>query len=147
MMSNMIQSARQQVARLTQAAYEKAAAQGLLPAGAQVNATIEIPKDAAHGDYASSFAMAGARALRMAPRQIAQIILDNLELEGSYFQRAEIAGPGFLNFTLGPRWFGELLSAVESQAFYAAMGCTDAQEIDEDHARREPFDRQLEYLL
>ena len=38
-------------------------------------------------------------------------------------------------------------SAVESQAFYAAMGCTDAQEIDEDHARREPFDRQLEYLL
>lgn len=38
-------------------------------------------------------------------------------------------------------------SAVESQAFYAAMGCTDAQEIDEDHARREPFDRRLEYLL
>lgn len=38
-------------------------------------------------------------------------------------------------------------SAVESQAFYAAMGCIDAQEIDEDHARREPFDRQLEYLL
>ena len=35
-------------------------------------------------------------------------------------------------------------SAVESQAFYAAMGCTDAREIDEEHARREPFDRQLE---
>ena len=114
-MSNMIQSARQQVAQLTQAAYEKAAAAGQLPAGAQVNATIEIPKDAAHGDYASSFAMAGAKALRMAPRAIAQIIADNLELEGSYFQKVEIAGPGFLNFTLGPRWFGELLSAVETQ--------------------------------
>ena len=94
-MSNMIQSARQQVAQLTQAAYERAAGAGLLPAGAQVSATIEIPKDTAHGDYASSFAMAGARALRMAPRQIAQAILDNLELEGSYFQKAEIAGPGF----------------------------------------------------
>ena len=114
-MSNMIQSARQQVAQLTQAAYEKAAAAGQLPAGAQVNATIEIPKDAAHGDYASSYAMAGAKALRMAPRAIAQIIADNLELEGSYFQKVEIAGPGFLNFTLGPRWFGELLSAVETQ--------------------------------
>ncbi len=114
-MSNMIQSARQQVAQLTQAAYEKAAAAGLLPAGAEVNATVEIPKDAAHGDYASSFAMAGAKALRMAPRAIAQIIVDHLELEGSYFEKVEIAGPGFLNFTLGPRWYGELLSAVETQ--------------------------------
>ncbi len=35
-------------------------------------------------------------------------------------------------------------SAVESQAFYAAMGCTDAREIDGEHAEREPFDRQLE---
>ena len=35
-------------------------------------------------------------------------------------------------------------SAVESQAFYAAMGCTDAREIHAEHAEREPFDRQLE---
>ena len=111
----MIQAARQQVAQLTQQAYEKAAEQGLLPAGAQVKATIEIPKDTAHGDYASSFAMAGAKALHMAPRQIAQIIVDNLELEDSYFQKVEIAGPGFLNFTLGPKWFGDVLSAVETE--------------------------------
>ena len=65
-MSNMIQAARQQVAQLTQAAYEKAAAAGLLPQGAEVKATIEIPKDTAHGDYASSFAMAGAKALHKA---------------------------------------------------------------------------------
>ena len=49
-MSNMIQAAREQVAALTQAAYEKAAAEGLLPAGAEVKATIEIPKDVTHGD-------------------------------------------------------------------------------------------------
>ena len=114
-MTNMIQGAKAQVARLTQAAYEKAAAGGLLPAGAEVRATVEIPKDTSHGDYASSFAMAGAKALHMAPRQIAQIIVDHLELEGSYFQKVEIAGPGFLNFTLGPKWYGEVLSAVETE--------------------------------
>ena len=103
-MTNMIQGAKAQVAKLTQAAYEKAAAEGLLPAGAEVRATVEIPKDTSHGDYASSFAMAGAKALHMAPRQIAQIIVDHLELEGSYFQKVEIAGPGFLNFTLCPKW-------------------------------------------
>ena len=114
-MNNMIQSARAQVAQLTQAAYEKAAAAGVLPGGAEVSATIEIPKDTAHGDYASSFAMAGARALHKAPRVIAQAIVDHLDLEGSYFQKVEIAGPGFLNFTLGPKWYGEVLSAVEQQ--------------------------------
>jgi len=111
----MIQAAKNQVAALTQAAYERAAAAGALPAGAAVKATIEIPKDTAHGDYASSFAMAGAKALHMAPRQIAQAIVDNLELEGSYFNKVEIAGPGFLNFTLGPKWYGEVLSAVEAE--------------------------------
>ena len=114
-MTNMIQAAKNQVAALTQAAYERAAAAGALPAGAEVKATIEIPKDTAHGDYASSFAMAGARALHMAPRAIAQTIVDHLELEGSYFNKVEIAGPGFLNFTLGPKWYGDVLSAVEAE--------------------------------
>ncbi|MCI9155475.1 MAG: arginine--tRNA ligase [Lawsonibacter sp.] len=114
-MTNMIQSAKDQVAALTQAAYEKAGAAGVLPAGAAVKATIEIPKDTAHGDYASSFAMAGAKAMHMAPRAIAQAIVDNLELEGSYFNKVEIAGPGFLNFTLGPKWYGDVLSAVEAE--------------------------------
>ena len=114
-MTNMIQAAKNQVAALTQAAYERAAAAGALPAGAEVKATIEIPKDTAHGDYASSFAMAGAKALHMAPRAIAQAIVDHLELEGSYFNKVEIAGPGFLNFTLGPKWYGDVLSAVEAE--------------------------------
>ena len=115
-MTNMIQTAREQVAALTQAAYQAAAASGALPAGGEaVRATIEIPKDTSHGDYASSFAMAGAKALHMAPRAIAQAIVDHLELEGSYFSKAEIAGPGFLNFTLGPKWYGEVLSAVEAE--------------------------------
>ena len=119
----MIQAARLQVAQLTQVAYERAAAAGALPGGAQAKATVEIPKDTAHGDYASSFAMAGARTLHMAPRAIAQAIVDHLELEGSYFQKAEIAGPGFLNFTLGPKWFGDVLAAVEREG--AAYGAGD----------------------
>ena len=114
-MTNMIQSAKEQVVSLTQAAYARAAGAGVLPSGVDVKATVEIPKDTSHGDYASSFAMAGARALHMAPRAIAQAIVDHLELEDSYFQSVEIAGPGFLNFTLGPKWYGEVLAAVEQE--------------------------------
>ena len=122
-MSNLIQAARDQVAQLTQAAYERAAAAGLLPAGQTINGTVEVPKDSKNGDFASSFAMAGARALHMAPRAIAQIILDHLELEGTFFDRAEIAGPGFLNFFYAPKWYGDVLAAVEAEP--DAYGATD----------------------
>ena len=114
-MSNLIQAAREQVSALTQSAYEKAAAEGLLPAGVEVKATVEIPKDVKNGDYASSFAMAGAKAMHKAPRQIAQIIVEHLDLEGSYFERAEIAGPGFLNFFMGSKWYGEVLRDIEAE--------------------------------
>jgi len=112
---NLIAAAKAQAEALTQAAYEKAAAAGVLPAGASIRAAVEIPKDPKNGDYASSFAMAGAKQLRKPPRAVAQAILDCLDLEGSYFQKAEIAGPGFLNFTLSPKWYGGVLSAIEAQ--------------------------------
>ena len=114
-MPNMMQAARQQVSALTQAAYEKAAAAGLLPGGVTVSAKVDVPKDPAHGDFASSFAMAGAKAMGRKPRDIAQAVLDNLELEGTYFEKAEIAGPGFLNFFLGERWYGQVLAAIEAE--------------------------------
>ena len=38
-------------------------------------------------------------------------------------------------------------SAVETQAFYKAMGCVDAVEYSQEHVKKEPYDRQLEYLL
>lgn len=113
-MANLIQSAREQVARLTQTAYEKAAAEGLLPGGEIIKGSVEVPKDSKNGDFASSFAMAGAKALHQNPRAVAQIILEHLDLEGSYFERAEIAGPGFLNFFYSSGWYGGVLSAVEA---------------------------------
>ncbi len=114
-MSNLIQYARDQVAEQTGRAYEKAVAAGLLPGGATLRGTIEIPKDPQNGDYASSVAMAGAKALHMAPRAIAQALADHMDLAGSIFQSVEIAGPGFLNFRLAPRWYGEVLADIERE--------------------------------
>ncbi|MGN0985286.1 MAG: arginine--tRNA ligase [Candidatus Enterenecus sp.] len=115
MTDSLISAAKEQVAALTQSAYEKAAAAGELPAGAEVRAKVDIPKDVSHGDYASSFAMAAAKALGKPPREIAQILMSNMDLSGSYFDKVELAGPGFLNFTLGKKWYGDVLSAVETE--------------------------------
>ena len=112
---NMIQNAKDQVLELTLAAYRKAADAGLLPADCPVQPSVEIPKDTANGDYTTTFCLAAAKALRKNPREVAQILLDSMDLEGSYFTSAAMAGPGFLNFTLGQRWFSETVATVQSE--------------------------------
>ena len=112
---NMIQNAKDQVLELTLAAYRKAAEAGLLPADCPVQPSVEIPKDTANGDYTTTFCLAAAKALRKNPREVAQILLDNMDLEGSYFTSAAMAGPGFLNFTLGQRWFSETVATVQHE--------------------------------
>ena len=122
-MVNMIQSAKERVNEILQRAYARAAAQGLLPAGAELSGTVEIPKDSQNGDFAANHAMAGARALRMAPRKIAQALADSAELEGSWFESIEVAGPGFINFRLSPRWYADLVAAIRAEgADYGRCG-------------------------
>ena len=111
---NMIESAKAQVRQLTAAAYDKAAAAGLLPAGIAVEPAVEIPKDTANGDYTTTFCLAAAKAMKMNPRQVAQTLIDNMTLTDSYFTSVEIAGPGFMNFRLGEKWFADTVSGIET---------------------------------
>ena len=120
---NMIQNAKDQVLDLTVAAYGKAAAQGLLPEDVVVTPSVEIPKDTANGDYTSTFCLAAAKALKKNPRQVAQILMDHMDLAGSYFTSVEMAGPGFLNFRLGDKWFRDTVACVEREG--ADYGCND----------------------
>ena len=114
-MIHMIQNAKDQVLALTNAAYEAAVATGKLPADVAVRANVEIPKDTANGDYTTTFALAAAKAMKKSPREIAGVLLENMNLEGSYFASAEIAGAGFLNFRLAEKWYRDVLAAVESE--------------------------------
>ena len=122
-MIHMIQNAKTQAAELTLKAYRAAAAEGALPEAEIAAVPVEIPKDTKNGDFTTTFALAASKALRQPPRAIAQAVLDRLELAGSYFDSAEIAGPGFLNFRLGKAWFRDVLSAVETEG--DAYGTSD----------------------
>ena len=114
-MANLIQSAKERVSEILQSAYERAAEKGQLPAGAVLSGTVEIPKDTANGDFAANHAMTGARALRMAPRKIAEALAENAELEGSWFRSVEVAGPGFINFRLSDKWYGDVIAAINAE--------------------------------
>ena len=114
-MINMIQNAKDQAAALAMSAYQAAVADGTLPQAEVKTAPVEIPKDTANGDFTTTFALAASKALRQSPRNIAQTLLDHMELEGTYFASAEIAGPGFLNFRLNPNWYQGVMEAVETE--------------------------------
>ncbi|MBP3318696.1 MAG: arginine--tRNA ligase, partial [Ruminiclostridium sp.] len=121
-MANLIQYAKDQVTEVTRKAYEAAAAAGVLPGGAELKGGVEIPKDPANGDYASSYAMATAKALKMNPRAIAQAITDHMDLEDTIFSSVEIAGPGFMNFRLGSKWYGDVLAEIEAEGAVYGQG-------------------------
>lgn len=73
---------------------------------------IEVPADKSHGDFAVNVAMVSAKALKMPPRKIAELVCQELDLEGSYFDKVEIAGPGFINFFLNQKWFSSVVENV-----------------------------------
>lgn len=70
---------------------------GKLPADAAPKVMIENTKDKAHGDYASNIAMASAKLAGMKPRDWAEEIIKALP-DSPILNKAEIAGPGFINF-------------------------------------------------
>ena len=70
---------------------------GDLPAEVSVRPDLTVPKDSAHGDFASNLAMQLARPMKQSPRAIAERIVAAFgEVPG--VKRIEIAGPGFMNF-------------------------------------------------
>ena len=121
---NMIQSAKDQIAELTKKAYAAAAAEGLLPEGVETPVNVEIPKDTANGDYTTTFCLAAAKAMKKSPREVSQVRTGKMALDGTYFTGVEIAGPGFLNFRLGDKWYADVLAAVDAEA--SGYGRSDA---------------------
>lgn len=129
-MANLVEEAKKQIDALLRRSLERAAEKGELPSGAALSGTVEVPKDANNGDFAANHAMAGARALRMAPRKIAEALTANLELEGSYFTAAETAGPGFINFRLAPEWYSAVMAAVQAEgADYGRSAAMQGQKV------------------
>jgi len=83
----------------------------------------EVPRDEAHGDYATNVAMTLARPAKKAPRQIADAIVTHFPKSG-IVERLEIAGPGFLNVFLDPDWCAAALKDVLAAG--DAYGTSDA---------------------
>ena len=111
-MSKLVKETQETLKQKIEAAMRSAVAAGDLPEAELPAFIIERPADKKNGDFSTNAAMAGARAFRMAPRMIAEAITAHLQLEDTLFERAEIAGPGFINFFLSQDYYAEIVEDV-----------------------------------
>jgi len=80
-----------------------------------IEKTVERTRDATHGDFASNLAMRLAKPLRRSPRDLAAAIVEKLP-DTDQIDKVEIAGPGFINFTLSAAAFHAEINAILDKA-------------------------------
>jgi len=73
---------------------------------------LELPKEKAHGDYATNMAMQLARVAKKAPRMIAEEIVANFDKSKASIEKIEIAGPGFINFYMNNSYLTDLIPTI-----------------------------------
>lgn len=103
----MMDRLRLQIQRSLQACFDK----GVLHSGIVPDVHMEVPGNPEHGDFATNLALTMAKAEKKAPRQIAEALVAELG-DSDFLSKVEVAGPGFINFTLAPACWYEILDDI-----------------------------------
>ncbi|MGS0765838.1 arginine--tRNA ligase [Syntrophomonas curvata] len=94
-------------------AVEASRKQGLIDYQSLPDFVIEVPREKGHGDFACNIAMLLAREARMAPRKIADLVVDMIDTNNiERLEKVEVAGPGFINIFLNNSWLYAIPSLV-----------------------------------
>ncbi len=119
----VIEQVKSQIRQVLAGAVDRAAQAGDLVGPTPEQIMVEIPKDKAHGDFASNMALVMAKQEKKPPRAVAEAILKHMDRAGTWVESAEIAGPGFINFRLKFGWVHQVLKAIEAEG--EAYGSSD----------------------
>ncbi len=106
-MNDIIRHIKDQIAEITKKALLE------INVDVAVDVEIEIPKDKSHGDFSINTAMKLTKLLKMPPRDIAKSLTDAFVFDGTYIEKCEIAGPGFINFYLKSDWLYDGLKLID----------------------------------
>ncbi|MFE4714600.1 MULTISPECIES: arginine--tRNA ligase [unclassified Paenibacillus] len=100
---------------------------------------LEVPRDKEHGDLATNAAMQLTKIAKRNPRQIAEAILEHLDKSGASIEKAEIAGPGFINFTLSKHYLYDVITQVAAQGDnYGRIDLGQGQKVEVEFVSANP---------
>ena len=108
-----LNTAKNQISQMVKSAFTAACEKGRLTANGHIkDFTVEVPRDLKNGDFSTNAAMVNAKVFGTNPRAIAAALVENMSFDGTFFDKAEIAGPGFMNFFLNNSYFETVVKAV-----------------------------------
>lgn len=111
-MSVLVNKAKKQIEELLINAAKTAMQKGELCEAELAPFKVEVPADRKNGDYAVNAAMVWARGFKSAPRAIAETLMANACFDGTFIEKYEIAGPGFINFFLSDKYYADIVADV-----------------------------------
>jgi arginyl-tRNA synthetase len=124
---------------IIKASLEECRGAGTLVAETFPSVVIEIPADPSHGDFATNIAMQLARGEKKAPRAVATLLTEQLAKTTDMFERIDIAGPGFINFTLKPSfWQGRLPEIISAASGYGRSTAGQGQKVQVEFVSANP---------
>ena len=111
-MSALVGESKKQIEKILIDAANKAISSGALCEAELAPFKVEVPADRKNGDYAVNAAMVWARGFKASPRAIAETLMSNADFNGTFIEKYEIAGPGFINFFLSDKYYANIISDV-----------------------------------
>lgn len=133
---NAVEQAQQAVKKAFLNAIKKAE---LVEEPEALNIHLETPKNKENGDYATNIAMQLTKIARKAPRIIAEAIVENLDQASANIEKAEIAGPGFINITLAKDYLTKVVPTVLEQGdAYGRSNAGNAQKVQVEFVSANP---------
>ncbi len=120
-------------------ALDSACGKGFLPKIEMPEYIIETPNEKGHGDFATNIAMMLAKPARNAPKKIAQILFNEMDLGLTCIERVEVAGPGFINFYLKKDWaHGELPLILQKGSNYGRVEIGEGKRVQVEFVSANP---------
>ena len=111
-MSVIVSDVKKQLFDTVNKAVSELVKSGELPDGEMREYKTEVPADRKNGDFSANVAMVNSKVWSMPPRKSAELITEKLDLDGTYFEKVTVAGPGFMNFYLSDRYYSDILTDI-----------------------------------
>lgn len=112
---NMVQKITDQIKEILSESIKTCVNKGILNIEEVPEIVVEVPREKAHGDFATNIAMVLTKQAKKNPHAIAQDIVKNADYEGTYIESMEIAGPGFINFRLNNMWLYKTVEIIHNE--------------------------------
>lgn len=114
-MNNIFDKIREQIYSVVQKAFNACEQKGTLPNIQVGELSVEVPRERDFGDFSTNVAMQVSKQAKLPPRKTAELLLNEFDFIGTYIDRTEIAGPGFINFYLKKDWLYDCLHIIQEK--------------------------------